>query len=247
MKIQVSQLVHHPKNAEIYDLDDIDELAASIEQVGLLNPLVIDRDNQVISGNRRLEAVKVLGWNAVEVNRIDVDDNDVVKLIVHHNHTRIKKYRELLREYHSLNASHERHQGKRNDLSPGGKKQDRREVIAKTIGLNRTALTRLLSVEKEFPELVERIDEGAITLGQAYNYVRRNGRKTNQSKHGETTPIPVSNELKKSVADYFDSDDLILLERFIREQIDQTDLDKNGLMGILRKIRLNTPFADAAD
>ena len=58
MKVKVSSLKHHPKNKEIYTLSSIEELMESISEVGLLQPLIIDSRNQVISGNRRFESVK---------------------------------------------------------------------------------------------------------------------------------------------------------------------------------------------
>ena len=67
MKVKVSSLKHHPKNKEIYTLSSIEELMESISEVGLLQPLIIDSRNQVISGNRRFESVKRLGWEEVEV------------------------------------------------------------------------------------------------------------------------------------------------------------------------------------
>ncbi len=39
MKTAVEHLKPHPLNAEIYQLSGIEDLAASIEQVGLLEPL----------------------------------------------------------------------------------------------------------------------------------------------------------------------------------------------------------------
>ena len=48
-------------------LSGIEDLAASIEQVGLLEPLVVNTENQVISGHRRLRAIKQLEWKSVEV------------------------------------------------------------------------------------------------------------------------------------------------------------------------------------
>ena len=68
MKVKVSTLTHHPKNREIYDLSSIDELMLSISEVGLLQPLTIDTHNQVISGNRRFESIKRLGWKEVEAH-----------------------------------------------------------------------------------------------------------------------------------------------------------------------------------
>ena len=41
MRVSVSKLDHHPLNREIYSLSTIDDLVSSIEEVGLLQPLVI--------------------------------------------------------------------------------------------------------------------------------------------------------------------------------------------------------------
>lgn len=48
------------------DADHVKELADSIRELGLLNPLTIDRDYVLIAGLHRLEAVKALGWEDVE-------------------------------------------------------------------------------------------------------------------------------------------------------------------------------------
>ena len=66
MKVKVSDIKHHPKNQEIYELSSIEDLMESIQVVGLLQPLIIDKDYRVISGNRRFESIKRLGWKEVE-------------------------------------------------------------------------------------------------------------------------------------------------------------------------------------
>src|SRR5262245_7376698 len=55
------------------DLGDIRSLADSIEAVGLLHAVVIDGHSRLIAGQRRLEAVKLLGWEAVPVRVVDLD------------------------------------------------------------------------------------------------------------------------------------------------------------------------------
>src|SRR3990167_11380733 len=45
----------------------IGELAQSIRQLGLLQPLVVDDNLRLHCGGRRLEAVKLLGWEKVSV------------------------------------------------------------------------------------------------------------------------------------------------------------------------------------
>lgn len=49
------------------DLGDVDALAESIRTVGLLHPIVISNTGLLISGLRRLEAVRRLGWREVDV------------------------------------------------------------------------------------------------------------------------------------------------------------------------------------
>ena len=102
MKVQVDTLKHHPVNREIYNLTSIDELVESIKSVGLLQPLTVDQHNQVVSGNRRFEAIKRLGWKKVEVNRITVKNGDDILLLIHFNKQRIKSIKEILTEYDHL-------------------------------------------------------------------------------------------------------------------------------------------------
>jgi N6-adenosine-specific RNA methylase IME4 len=55
------------------DLGDIDVLARSIADIGLLHPVVIDRNHRLIAGRRRLEAAKRLGWTEVPITVVDLD------------------------------------------------------------------------------------------------------------------------------------------------------------------------------
>src|SRR5262245_2444046 len=55
------------------DLGDIDGLAASIRDIGLLHPVVIRSDGKLIAGERRLEACRWLGWEDVPVTVVDLE------------------------------------------------------------------------------------------------------------------------------------------------------------------------------
>jgi ParB family chromosome partitioning protein len=57
-------------------MGDIDALAKSIDTVGLLHPIVINSENQLICGGRRIEACKKLGWKTVEVT-VATSINDI--------------------------------------------------------------------------------------------------------------------------------------------------------------------------
>jgi ParB family chromosome partitioning protein len=49
------------------DLGDLEILARSIKAIGLLHPIVVDRDGNLIAGLRRLRACKALGWGSIPV------------------------------------------------------------------------------------------------------------------------------------------------------------------------------------
>lgn len=49
------------------DMGDIDALAASIEEVGLLQAIAVRPDGLLVAGLRRLEALKKLGWDQVPI------------------------------------------------------------------------------------------------------------------------------------------------------------------------------------
>jgi N6-adenosine-specific RNA methylase IME4 len=56
------------------DLGDIGQLAASIAAVGLLHPVVTDAHGNLIAGQQRLEAYKVLGRTHIPVTVVALDD-----------------------------------------------------------------------------------------------------------------------------------------------------------------------------
>ena len=71
----------------------------SISEVGLLQPLIIDSQNQIISGNRRFESIKRLGWEEVEV---EVNDGEEELLLIHFNKQQIKSFKKLINDYLGL-------------------------------------------------------------------------------------------------------------------------------------------------
>ncbi len=54
------------------DLGDVEALARSINEVGLLHPIVVTPDGTLIAGERRLVACIKLGWTSVPVNVVDI-------------------------------------------------------------------------------------------------------------------------------------------------------------------------------
>lgn len=62
------------------DLGDIDGLMSSIDRVGLLQPIAVNRSNKLIAGARRLEAIRRLGWTDAPVVVAESVDSAVLLL-----------------------------------------------------------------------------------------------------------------------------------------------------------------------
>jgi site-specific DNA-methyltransferase (adenine-specific) len=174
MKINVSQLKHHPLNKNIYNLSDIDDLVENIKEVGLLQPLVLDQNNQVISGNRRLESIKRLKFKIVDVIRIKVKTDEIPLLLVSYNKQRIKSVQELLNEVKYLKKYYVNIQGKRIDLTSAKTgRSTTREKISKEIGISSGNLQKIIYIEKYDKKIINLIDKGILTINQAYLQVHR--------------------------------------------------------------------------
>ncbi len=165
MKVKVSQLKHHPLNERIYSLSGIESLMESIQLVGLLEPPTCDQYGQIVSGNRRFEAIKRLGWKEVEVHQINVIKGDEVLTLIHFNRQRIKTHRELLNEYFELENYH-----KKKGLKKG---QRVRNVVSSTLNTKDGQLARLLYIHKRNPQFIDLIDKGILTINQGYLNLRR--------------------------------------------------------------------------
>ena len=170
MKVPVSKLKHHKLNETIYSLSGIDDLVESIGNVGLLNRLVINSNYEVISGNRRLEAIRRLNWEEVEVEMVHSPPDAELQLIVHHNKQRVKTSKELINEYTILLPTYSIGQGKRNDLTSvrTNKGLNARDQVAENIGISSSQIGKLLFIHKNEPRYIDLIDDGTLTVNQAY-------------------------------------------------------------------------------
>jgi len=62
-KVPFELIVIGERQRKIYP--NIDDLAASLRDIGLIQPIVLDQDYNLIAGGRRLAAAKMLGWTEI--------------------------------------------------------------------------------------------------------------------------------------------------------------------------------------
>jgi ParB family transcriptional regulator, chromosome partitioning protein len=55
------------------EMGDVAALARSIEEIGLLHPIVVTPANQLVCGARRLEAARLLGWRGIPARIVDIE------------------------------------------------------------------------------------------------------------------------------------------------------------------------------
>lgn len=56
------------------ELGDLTPLVESLRRFGLMHPVLVNKRNVLVSGRRRLEAAKTLGWKTINAVTVDARD-----------------------------------------------------------------------------------------------------------------------------------------------------------------------------
>lgn len=62
------------------DLGDLTALKDSMHRYGLMNPITLNSDYELVAGERRLEAAKSLGWERINANVLDSNVDNIRQL-----------------------------------------------------------------------------------------------------------------------------------------------------------------------
>lgn len=99
MLVPISEITINPGRREAAP-GDVKELADSIAEVGLINPIMVDQSHTLIAGLHRLEAMKLLGRTEIECTVSDLDGLQVELAEIDENFVRKDlsddEFRELL-------------------------------------------------------------------------------------------------------------------------------------------------------
>lgn len=167
IEIDIDKLV--PSTNNFYGIREIEELADSIKENGLMHNLVVRKlDNgtyEILSGERRYSALKILNYKKAPCQVKDINELDGEILLIQANSkqrelTHIEKMKgiERLKELYKLKKSN-------GEEVPKGKTRD---IIGKDIGLSGVQVGRYMKVsEKLIDPLKDKLEEGKITLTQA--------------------------------------------------------------------------------
>jgi ParB family chromosome partitioning protein len=73
--VKISEIRINERNRQ-YNASKANELAKSIEEIGLLHPVVINSDNTLIAGLHRLKACEMLSWEEIPCSLIELNDTE---------------------------------------------------------------------------------------------------------------------------------------------------------------------------
>jgi len=155
VKLSVNEIEPNPyQPRRIFPQQELEELAASISEVGLLQPISVRQVHdryQIIAGERRWRAYKLLGRPAIEALVIPVEESDMAVLALVENIDRadLSDYEigKALRQVESLFPT--------------------RKKLAEALGMNREDMYRYYAFEY-FPEpILARLDANPRLLSRA--------------------------------------------------------------------------------
>lgn len=175
----INSLTPHPLNDLIYSDTCSQELIDSIKQHGFSGTIEISKDDVIISGHRRFNALKALKFETVPVTVLDETDQDklIEYLILMNQTSRERTPEQKAREYQALKDVEERRakerQGTRTDIvvnfpqcSEAGKARD---IAAHKVGLSGKTAEKAASVVKIADDLKNEDPEKAQDLLDTLN------------------------------------------------------------------------------
>ena len=226
-KIIVNDRIRH-------DYGDLDELAEDIRANGLINPPVVNKAYELLAGERRLRACKLLGWPTIEVRMMDtrdaehelnieISENDVRKGFT--KSERVDYMKRLLR-IEQAKAKERQDLGLKSDE---GSRAD--DATAKQFGIGRDTMRREMEIADNRdlldPADFADWDEGRLSTNKAFQRIKSAKEQAERERDDARETVSmvqrVSNTLKRERDD-------------AREDIEQYQQDVETLQAEVRAL-----------
>lgn len=175
------------------DLGELDSLIQSIDEIGLLQPIGITKDNELIFGQRRVAACMLLGWEDIEAVVINIDDivrgeydencirkdftmseRAAIKLMIEPKLKEDAKERQEETQFHG-GAGPAGPVGR--DAGPAHLEGETRDKVAYLLGVGRTKMKQeevIMSSGNQ--DIIDKVDAGELSTEGAYNEIKKEER-----------------------------------------------------------------------
>jgi hypothetical protein len=180
--VKVSDLRMHPSYAKIYAKKSLqfELLVDSIKRTaGLLEPIVINKKNEIINGVQRWLAAKELGFKTIPALTFDKASEDEVFYMINYNRYRTKTIVEKFHEIEEMKKYWGKRQGQRTDLQSGLSEVEKlttRARIAATMNISEGNVYKIQKIAESKHELLALVDTHELSLNEAYEMAKGKGR-----------------------------------------------------------------------
>lgn len=156
VELSVEEIVPNPRQPrEVFDEDDLQELAHSIRELGVMQPIVVRRvgdAHELIMGERRLRATRLAGLETIPAILRETGDDEMLREALLENLHRVQlnpleeaaAYGQLLEDF---GCTH--------------------DELAKRLGRSRPRITNSLRLLKLPPSVARRVAAGVLSAGHA--------------------------------------------------------------------------------
>ncbi len=178
--MDISQLKPYAEQPFKVLLDSsMDELCASIEQYGVLSPIIVrpqENGYEILSGHRRIKACELLGLDEVPVVVKNLDDDAAAILLVDSNLQRENILPSEKAFAYKLKLEALKHQGKKLESTSGQivqKSKTSVEIVGESVGENYKQVQRYIRLTNLIDPLLDLVDksEMALSAGVELSYL----------------------------------------------------------------------------
>lgn len=167
------------------DFGDLTDLTESIKKNGLIHPIAINKNYELLAGERRLRVCKSLGWDRIEAHMLDTESEEQdLAIEMDENNTRRNftgsELAEGIRRQMAIEAAKAKErQGARTDLMetfPEGSSGAARDKAGEAFGISGKQAEKVLYVADNAdlldPADFADWDEGKLSTNKAYQRIR---------------------------------------------------------------------------
>ena len=85
-RLKLSQIQQHPQNIRIHTKRNLDVIKKSLSQWGQYKPILVQKSTMyILAGNGTYQAAQALGWDEMDCNIIDVNDDQAKAILIADN------------------------------------------------------------------------------------------------------------------------------------------------------------------
>ena len=239
------------------DFGNIQELAEDIKTNGLINPPVVTPDYELIAGERRLRALKELGFSQIEVRVMTVNDAlHQLKLEISENENRKDfsfnekmtwakmlevEYGKVAKENSLANLKNNNCDGQ--EFVPQGKTSQK---VAEEVGFGNKETYRQAKYisENANEEIIKKLDEGQLSINKAYIQLKEKLKEKENQIFGYELKLKTLEDKPPKLIDNTDYNTINTLKIQVSNKEKDIEILKKEKELLERRVKLNQEDAD---